>query len=157
MYQSGLGPLCFKLNNPGRYLQSCHPGELGIEKTALIRVRPGVGSPIGPWQCRHAATGGGGLSGALRRGCRRSLYRRATGWELRAHRTRTAVCGAASGSGRPDRSIGRVEARGSAMPGVTANGNGFWKDSEEISKNRITTEDTIEKAEQYEDSKQILL
>src|SRR5215469_2587585 len=86
------------------------------------------------WRCRHAATGGGGLSGALRRGCRRSLYRRATGRELRAHRTPTAVCGAASGSGRPDRSIGRVEARGSAMPGVTANGNGFWKDSEEIPK-----------------------
>jgi hypothetical protein len=54
--------------------------------------------------------------------------------ELRAHRTRTAVCGAASGSGRPDRSIGRVEARGTATPGVTANGDGFWKDSEEIPK-----------------------
>src|SRR5262245_32717121 len=86
------------------------------------------------WRCCHAATGGGGLSGALRRGCRRSLYRRATGRELRAHRTRTAVCGAASGSGRPDRSIGRVEARGTATPGVTANGDGFWKDSEEIPK-----------------------
>src|SRR5215813_14166743 len=52
---------------------------------------------------------------------------------------RTAVCGAASGSGRPDRSIGWVEARGTATPGATANGDGFWKDSEESPKVRLET------------------